>query len=232
MAKDLFQKIIPKERKTKEAPLKRLFTITDLIFAPGMTLMVFTIELPQIHEEMSDSEVTNELLLQVENMFIYLITFIIMGIYWIKNVDQSKYLTKTSTTHLMFSLIYFAFILLLPFASQMMSVFPDNFPIRAFYSIDMFLAGVFSYLARSYATHDHRLIKKKIDPEIINGVKKDILTEPIIGLIAMAMAYFKPVLWDITFLAIPLAFFFRGRWLKRKENSNSDQKPSSSSSSS
>jgi TMEM175 potassium channel family protein len=217
MAKDLFQKIIPKERNTKEAPLKRLFTITDLIFASGMTLMVLTIELPAVNEEMSDSEVTSELLLQVKNMFIYLITFIIMAIYWVKNVDQSRYLCKTSTQHLMYSLIYFAFILLLPFANQMMSVFPDNFSIRAFYSIDMFLAGIFSFFAWSYASNDHRLIQMDVDHETIKSVKIDILTEPLIGLLAMLMAFFKPMLWDITFLAIPLAFFFRNRWIKRKE---------------
>ena len=96
MAKDIFQKVIPKERITKEAPLKRLWNMTDLIFALGMTLMVLTIELPRIGEEMSDKQVTSELFKQLENMFIYLITFIIMAIYWVKNVDHGKYLQNTS----------------------------------------------------------------------------------------------------------------------------------------
>ncbi len=215
MAKDIFQKVIPKERLTKEAPLKRLWNMTDLIFALGMTLMVLTIELPRIGEEMSDKQVTYELFKQLENMFIYLITFIIMAIYWVKNVDHGKHLQKTSTSHLMYSLLYFAFILLLPFANQMMSVFPDNFSIRAFYSIDMFLAGVFSFLAWSYATHDHRLVSSELDQGTITQIKKDLLTEPVIGLVAMLMAWVKPLLWDLTFLAIPVFFFFRNKWMKK-----------------
>lgn len=73
----------------------------------------------------------------------------------------------------------------------------------------MIIVGLFSFLTWNYVLNPrHRLAHPEVDPDTARTYHKQIMTEPIIALFAAGLAFIHPDLWDLAFLAVPLAFAF------------------------
>jgi uncharacterized membrane protein len=212
-----------KEKDLVTMPINRLAILSDVIFALAMTSMIFAIDLPTA-EDVSNME---ELLIYFENRppgtIIYLLSFLLVAVYWFKHLERFKYYKRTDTTHQWIEIGFLAFLMLVPLMNTWTMVLPGNPVPLTSYSLMMFLVGLFAFISWNYATKKKELVSEELSSDIIRNVKHESLVEPIIALVSIAMAWIKPVLWDITLFSIPVFFILQKRITRHYEKRDKEK---------
>lgn len=202
-------------RPQPEIPLARIQILTDVIFASSMTIMALTIELPT-GEILDERGLVDYLRGQLPSFAIYGVTFLLIAVYWLKHLEHFSYYRRTNQTHLWLQLLFLLFLVLIPFTNAVSTAFPDRPPVQLLYSLNMLAVGLFSFFAWTYATADHRLVDPALDADLIASVRAEALTEPAMAVASMVVLFVDPVLWELPFLLVPLAFMVRKRLRRRR----------------
>lgn len=217
-----------KDKDIVTMPINRLAILSDVIFALAMTSMLFAIDLPT-SEDVSNTE---ELLIYLQNRppgtVIYLLSFLLVAVYWFKHLERFKYYKSTNSTHQWIEIGFLAFLMLVPLMNTWTIVLPGQpIPLTA-YSLMMFMVGFLAFLSWNYATRKKELVSEDLSSSTIRNVKHESLVEPIIALVSIVLAWIKPVLWDICLFMIPLAFILQKRitrYYQNKENLRDPEGP-------
>lgn len=184
-------------------PVNRLVGLSEVIFGLAMTMLAFSLTIPEIGT--TEAEFLSVLKEDGKIFFIFLITFILLVIYWLGNVKRFSYIVKTNRTHLFIELMGLFFILVIPFTNGLFSVYPDYKIVILIYSIDLILIGLFAYWGWSYACHNHLLIKEDVSEETIKEIGKELLIEPVVVFISLMLALIiAPFYFDFGMLLIPV----------------------------
>ena len=80
--------------------LSRLITLSDFIFASTMTVMVLTIDIPEPGKLESYETVKTFLLKQLEHLAVYIVSFVLISIYWLRHVEHFGFYRETCTPHM------------------------------------------------------------------------------------------------------------------------------------
>ena len=188
----------------------RLRFLADITFASAMTVMILNIEIPEFGHITNTKELATFLWKQLNNMWVFFIAFVVIAVYWMKHLEHYSSILIVNQTFIWFQLLFLASIMLIPFWNTYISLFPENVAIRVCLSANMVLVGLFSFLSVNYAANKkHRLIRSEIDDKTIRETKKQILTEPIIAILAAGIAYINVDFWDLAFILVPLMFMAR-----------------------
>lgn len=195
----------------------RLRFLADIIFASSMSIMIFNIEIPGFGHINNTNDLANFLFKQLNSMGSFFIAFMIISVYWVKHLEHFGSILIVNQTFIWFQLLFLSSIMLIPFWNTYIAQFPDNVAIKVFLSANMVLVGLFSYLSINYAASPkHRLIDNSITDEEIRATKLQIVTEPIIAIIAAGLVFIRPELWDLAFILVPLFFILRKKLIKIK----------------
>ncbi len=193
----------------------RMRLLADIIFGSALTLMVLNIELPNFGHISDTSELAAFLGKQLNNMWVFFISFVVIAVYWMKHLEHFSTVKIVNQTFMWFQMLFLASIMLMPFWNTYIAFFPENVAIRVFLSANMVLVGLFSFLSINYAANPkHRLIHDTVDDKTIRETKKQILTEPAIAVFAAGIAFIHVDLWDVAFLLVPLLFMARKKLTK------------------
>lgn len=204
------------ELEVKEWRLRLRF-LADIVFATAMTIMILNLEIPDIGHITDTKELSRFMLKQLSNMGGFFIAFVTVAVYWMKHLEHFGVTLKVNQPFIWFQLLFLALIMLVPFWNAYVTNFPENVAIKVFFSLNLVLIGLFSYLSFNYAAHpDHRLIVDTVSEESIQLTKKQILTEPAIAILAAGVVFIHPTLWDIAFILIPVLFTLRKKLVKVK----------------
>lgn len=194
---------------------KRLRFMADIVFATAMTIMILNLDFPDIEHISDTSELSKFMLKQLSGMGVFFIAFVTVSVYWMKHLEHFGITLKVNQTYIWFQLLFLAFIMLIPFWSTYVGGAPDNVAFKVFLSLNMVFVGGFSYLSMHYAANPkHWLIRSDVPDENIRTMKRQILTEPAIAILAGALAFVNPVFWDVAFLLIPILFMARKKIVK------------------
>jgi uncharacterized membrane protein len=188
-------------------PITRLQTLADVIFALSMVYMASAFDLPDTDVVDSPRELTNFLEGQLPVVLIYVISFVLVAVYWMKHLEHFSYLKKTNIGHLWLQILFLAMVVIIPYSNGLTSAAPDTFAFQVFYSINMFLVGLLSLLSWIYATRNHRLTEPGLKPSTIRHLRNEAMVEPAVALVSIGAARLSPGLWELTLLLIPVAFF-------------------------
>ncbi len=195
----------------------RLRFLADIIFATAMTIMILNIEIPEFGHINNTVALAKFLLKQLNSMWVFFIAFVVIAIYWMKHLEHFSAIQIVNQTFIWFQLLFLCSIMLIPFWNTYIEQFPENIAIRVLLSINMVLVGGFSYLSMNYAANPkHRLLHSSVSDKTVHEAKRQILTEPLIAILAAGLAYINPVLWDVAFILVPVFFFARKKLVNIK----------------
>jgi len=181
----------------------RLETLTDGVFAIAMTLLVLNLKFPQPSHYMGGS--LHKLLGSQIHIFInYVLSFIILGIFWIVHHQQSHYIKRTDRIHLWINIFILMFIALIPFSTSLVGIFTKDWADEIFFAGNIFMIGLFFYLNWSYATYEYRLINPDLDKEEIEIGKRRAMITPLVALIAILVTFLSTEYSSYCYLLIPV----------------------------
>ena len=183
--------------------INRLEALTDGVFAIVMTLMVFNISLPR------DKEITSlrEELLNLWPSFVaYAISFGMAGIYWSANHNMFRFIKRSSHELHWLTILFLAWVSLLPFSTGLMARFHDDVTALVFYGINLELIGLSLFWIWCHATRNRRLTDPQLPDAVIRFVQSRIVTGIVGYGAATALAFVNTMAALIVFLLIPSLF--------------------------
>ena len=101
----------------------RIEALTDGIFAIAITLMVFDIKVPAV-TQMNQLNLRHELIQLWPRFLAYVISFVMLGVYWVGHHNQYHYIRRTDRPFLWINIFFLMGISLIPFSTGLLGQFP------------------------------------------------------------------------------------------------------------
>jgi uncharacterized membrane protein len=171
----------------------RLEALTDGMFAIVMTLLVLEITVPQISSHEPDvvrAELSKRLLDLWPKIFRgYVISFIILAIYWRAHHRQFHYITHSDGVLVWTNIMFLMAVSFLPFSTSLLGEFIDQQISVFIYGSNSIIIAFLLYIQWRYATDHYRLVDKNLDPNIIRRLPGRVLIGILAYLFAMGVSF-------------------------------------------
>lgn len=187
--------------------LKHLARLSDFIFAFAMALTFWRFDLPTQATALTQLEINQFLHSQLQPLGMYLMTFVLVAVYWIAHTQQFSYYQRTDEIHLWSYTFYLMGLLLVPYTNELALVFPSHAIAKICFATNIAVIGLLSLTNWVYATHQHQLVAATLPETTIAALKFKALIEPLCALVAIAIALVAPAWSDLAWLLFPLAYF-------------------------
>jgi uncharacterized membrane protein len=169
----------------------RIETLIDGIFAIAMTLLVLSLNVPQMAYPVTNAVMLQGLTGIFAQFYMYALSFILLAIFWRINHSQFYLIEKFDNTLLWINFLWLLFIVLVPFSANLLSDYGYNQIAAIFFHLNLFFIGVFLYINWNYAARKN-FIDKKLDGDTIKYYKRVNLIFPIVALFAIALTFISP----------------------------------------
>jgi len=156
----------------------RIESLTDGIFAFGMTLLVLGVGYPISIQTFSKMPVDQILVASVPYFFLYMISFLILAAFWVSHHIQFHYIRAIDRTFLWLNILALMFVAFVPFTSSLAGFFYSSRLAAGVFEIHLLIIGLLYHLGWRYATRDHRLVVPALDPAIIRRIAGGTLVIP------------------------------------------------------
>ncbi len=165
---------------------ERIVGLSDGVFAIAITLLVLSLIVPA---SLPRGGLFGLLPVLLPKLVGHVITFAILGIYWVAHHNMFKYVHRHDRTLLWLNLLFLLFVAVMPFPTGLIAEYPnDRFAIVA-YGTALALGGFSLELMWRYATHNHRLVAPGLDPDLIAFFHRRILVAPAVYLLAIGVSF-------------------------------------------
>ena len=195
---------------TARSQLQRLGTLTDVVYAVALVLIISWLPLPE--ESHSGGTVwLLDLWAEYSNNIVAVVIGLVFSImYWIRSNTLMTALDRTDGVHIGLSIASVFFLLLLLYVVRVSAevAAPSR---RAGESIAVALIGIAAGAAWWWARRKG-LVREGISKEEMLGVQIEAFAEPMAALVTLPFAYVGELAWNLAWFAyIPIAAFLRRR---------------------
>jgi uncharacterized membrane protein len=104
----------------------------------------------------------------------------------------------------------------LPVPTKVLGLYGDHQAAVIFYVGSLTVAGVFILLLWWYATSDHRLVDKHLEPALIRHHMQRALIAPLIFVLSIGLSFLHPYLAEVSWLLIGVAIYLHDRWYRQR----------------
>jgi len=181
---------------------KRIETLVDGIFAIAMTLLVLSLNVPQIPYPATNAQILDFFINMIPQFFVYFLSFVLLATFWRINHSQFNIIEKTDQNLIWINVFWLLFVALVPFSTNLVGDYGYLTVPMVFFNLNLFLIGLFFNLNWYYAVK-HNFINKELSEEFIKSRKNINLVLPVCALIAAGLAFitpeFSPVVYFLVF---------------------------------
>ena len=188
----------------------RVEALTDGIFAVAMTLLILDIKVPVVGESVM-TQLPRRLLSLWPQCLSYMISFVMLGIYWVGQHNQFHLIRRTDRVLLWINILFMMTISFLPFATALLSAYPRQPVALAIYGANLVVIGLILHGHWWYATRRSRLVDRDLDPRVVRLAARRILIGPAMFMLAIGAAFFSTTVSLLIYLLAPLVYVLPGR---------------------
>jgi uncharacterized membrane protein len=145
----------------------RLAALTDGVFAIVMTLLVLEIGVPEIAPSSLHAELPQRLLELWPKLLSYIISFIILGMFWHLHHLAFHYIKRSDNGLIWTNILFLMFVALIPFSTSLFGSYGKEQLPLVIYAINIILVSVTRYIMWAYATGKYRLVDRDISPRLL-----------------------------------------------------------------
>lgn len=184
--------------------IHRITALADGIFAIAMTLLAITIDLPKKGEQLSQEGLHTFLLQQFEEIFSYLISFLLLAVFWMIHHQQFHFIEHTDRKHVWINMVIFMCITLVPFSTSLAGDFSTDWMAQIYFNVNMFIISCLFYFHWIYATSNKHLVAEHLNDKIIVVEKKRLAIVIFSALLATVLSFFYPRFSSGAYILIPI----------------------------
>ena len=197
--------------------VERIALFSDAVFAIAITLMIIEVKPPHLPHHSGNAEAIMELLRLSPMFFGVVLSFIFIGIFWLRHHQIMKHITAYNDKLLILNLSFLLTIVFIPFSTAFVfeNVSAGSVVPMVFYNVNYILANIFNYWLFAYILNPKSGIKAEDDPEQISEYSFELLYPVAVHLLVIAAAFIMLPYAAIFYTAF--AFENRLNPKKRKE---------------
>jgi len=194
-----------REKRVRLLPLNRLEGLTDGIFAIAMTILVLGLPMPSAeHNISSNSDLIGHLLGYSDLFWTYILSFLLLGNFWIIQQKIFRYLKITCVHHLWANLGGLLVVCLIPFSSELIGKHSDFLAANIFFHANIFLIGMFFIFQCLVILKYPTILKDGVEEAEIRRIVKISMVLPGLALAGILIALFTPEWSALVYIASPL----------------------------
>jgi uncharacterized membrane protein len=186
---------VPVQRQLR---LDHVISFADAIFAFSITFMAVSINIPNLAQNLTHTQVMDKLLKSIPEFEVYAISFFVIAVYWIAYHQVFNQIVNSDTTVTWLTLAFLFFITLIPFATIVEIGFGNQI-VFVLFALVLAIAGGLLTITWLHATKN-----KLIDKDLTQREIHHILLEGI----SPTVIYFLSIL--VSFIDLRAAYYF---WL-------------------
>jgi uncharacterized membrane protein len=152
---------------TEESKLARVEAFSDAVFAIAITLLVLDISVPN---RLPLRSVPTELENLVPQVLSYMLSFAVVGIFWLSHHRIFGYLNRQDTPLLLLNLVFLLLVALLPFPTKLIDNYGTSLSVTLLYPGLLALTAIALYTMWWYATGGRRLVDPRLDDRTVSVV--------------------------------------------------------------
>ena len=152
---------------------ERLAALSDGVFAVAMTLLVLDLKGPAVNLVHGEAELAQALLGVAPHLLVYLMSFLLLGIFWVGQQTQLNNLTRSDRDLAWIHLAFLFFVSLVPFTTSLMADYLDyRIPLGLYWLNIAALGGVLygalchsesaKLVSEDFATGHSQAIRRRI----------------------------------------------------------------------
>jgi uncharacterized membrane protein len=195
---------------TARSQLERLATLTDVVYAVALVLIISWLPLPEESHAAGAVWIFDLWAENSQNIIAVVIGLVFSIMYWIRSNTLMTALDRTDGVHTGLSIASVFFLLLLLYVVRVSAevAAPSR---RAGESIAVALIGIAAGVAWWWARRKG-LVREGISQEEMLGVQIEAFAEPLTALVTLPFAYVGEIAWNLAWFAYsPIAAFLRRR---------------------
>jgi TMEM175 potassium channel family protein len=186
----------------------RVETLADGVFAIAMTLLVFNINVPSL---VHAAELPSKLFALWPRVLSYVISFVVLGVYWIGHHNQFAYIRRADRLFLWINILFLMCVAFIPFSAALLGQYPSQPIALVEYGANLIVVGAVLFVHWRYATSGRRLVDPKLDPALIRMASRRILRAPVAYVGAVALAFISVPVSLAIYALVPLLYILPGR---------------------
>lgn len=201
----------PETFYTDKTGLERLIFFSDAVFAIAITLLALEIRLPEEAGMFNDRELWASLLSLWHEYLAYIISFLVIGSFWIAHHRKYRLIERYDNRLLMLNLLVLMAVAFIPFASSVISVSSIR-SATIFYSLNMIVVGLLFAALWAYASRGNRLTGSHISEQRRRREFMSPLSIVVVFLFSIALSFVNTDLARLSWLLVlPAAVFVNAK---------------------
>ena len=201
----------------------RIEFLTDGIFAVVMTLRVLDISVPQIssHYAIGNVAAGTELVKRLfdlwPKMLSFVISFVILAIYWVAHHRQFHYIKHSNRALIWINMMFLMAICLIPFSTSLLGEYRELEMSILVYGGNSIVIASLLYAQWRYVTTSHhgRLVDENLDPISKTTLSRRTLLGIIVYLIATGFSFVYTQLSPFPFVLVLIPAFLPNKTIQR-----------------
>jgi uncharacterized membrane protein len=181
----------------KEFQLERLILFSDAVFAIAITLLVIEIKIPEIpRETLTENSLLQALAHLIPNFLGFLISFLLIGQYWIVHHRIFGYVINFSERLIWLNILFLLAIALMPFSTRLYGEYvlrPVITPV-VFYTANIAMLGIVNFFMWRYISNAKNKISENLTPVLAKYFSLRALTVPVIFIIFSFVYLYSPMI--------------------------------------
>lgn len=186
---------------------ERIEFFSDAVIAIIITLMVLEIRLPEIEDDESSAEIFHQLKEILPNIFAFMISFAVLGVYWVNHHQFFKAIEYSDWKLLWYNLHFLFWCSLIPLSTALLAENYHQPAITAIYGINMLTSGGAFGLMHAH-TVKSGLFFFNLSPKILRRIKRLNVLAICLYVISIFAGYISVYISIAIFALVPALFFF------------------------
>lgn len=196
--------------------LERIIFFSDAVMAIAITLLAINLRIPDIPASQEAQQLPHELALMAPRLFSFMLSFMVIGIYWISHHRNFGYICRYDATLLVLNLLFLFCIALLPFATDTLGRYGDLPLPNVVYTLTAAGVGIAMSVMWYYAAHNRRLVDADMDVKLVHSMMWRVPVASLIFLASIPLAYVNVGLIHLSWWgALLLGMLFLRLWRQR-----------------
>lgn len=167
-----------------------LISFSDALFAFAITFMALSIELPNLHDNLLEPQLTKILGQElIPNIIHYVISFLVVGIYWIGYHRIFEYIKRTNLTLVWLNLIFLLFISLVAYFTGLLSTYATYRIVVISFASVLATTGFISCIMWWYATNNRKLVDENLHSKLVRYYLIRGLVPPLTFLVSIGVSF-------------------------------------------
>jgi uncharacterized membrane protein len=175
-----------------ERELDRLIFFSDAVFAIVMTLLVLEIRVPEVPPSLAAAQVPAKVLALGPKFFSYVLSFLVIGTYWIAHHQTFRYVRSYDRTLLWLNLLFLLSISFIPFPTGLLGEYGERLRFAViFYAASVGLARLLLSVEWLYIIKGPIRTSEELDGRLARYHTYRGFAIPLVFLISIGISFFS-----------------------------------------